>query len=194
MGKPGILSGLLALLVSLPAVAAEPGEGATSPFAGDIGNALWTLVIFALVVYVLGKFAWGPLLRGLQSRENFIRESLEKAQRQREEAEARLQEYEERLARARAEASAIVEEGRRDAEVLKRKIEEDARQEAQRILDRARREIDIATDTAVKELYSLAAGLATEIAARILRREINPQDHERLVSESLEELSRAAQN
>ncbi len=73
------------------------------------------------MLFVLGKFAWGPILSGLQARENFIRESLETAKRDRDEAEARLREYEERLATARAEATAIVDEGRRDAEVVKRR-------------------------------------------------------------------------
>jgi F-type H+-transporting ATPase subunit b len=182
----------LALTVPAAAFAAEHGEESPNLFAGDLGNAVWTLVIFAVVVLVLGKFAWGPVLKALQARESFILESLEKAKREREEAEARLREYEERLAQARTEATAIVEEGRRDADVLKTKILEEARGEAEKERERTRREIRIATDTATKELYTLAARLATDMAGRIVRKELTPQDHDRLIAESIAELSAAA--
>jgi F-type H+-transporting ATPase subunit b len=186
-------TGLLTLalgLAALPALAAEEAGGASNPFAGDIGNALWTLVIFGLVLFVLGKFAWGPILKGLQSREDFIRESLEKAERDRKEAEARLKEYMDKINAARTEATAIVDEGRRDAEAVKHRIEAEARAEAEKAVERGRHEIEIATQTAVKELYTTSAKLATELAGRILGREINPQDHERLIADAIAELGR----
>lgn len=189
--KTGLLT--LALgLAALPVMAAEAAEGkeAISPFAGDIGNALWTVVIFGLVLFVLGKFAWGPILKSLQSRESFIRESLEKAQSDRLEAEARLKEYLDKINASRAEATAIVDEGRRDAEAVKHRIEEDARQEAEKILARGKHEIELATATAVKELYATSAKLATELAGRILAREIKPEDHERLIAQAIDELGR----
>ncbi len=184
----------LTVLMTAPAFAAEHGGGEPNVFAGDIGNAIWTIVIFLLVVLVLGKYAWGPILKSLQAREDFIRESLEKAKRDRDQAEARLKEYESQIANARAEATAIVEEGRRDAEAVKRTIEETARAEAEKMVVRARTEIQIATDTAVKDLYTLSARLATGIAAKILEREISAQDHERLISESLASLDASARN
>jgi F-type H+-transporting ATPase subunit b len=192
-----VLTTLVSLAFAAPALAQEAEHaagGSPNLFAGDVGNAIWTLVIFGLVVLVLGKFAWGPILTTLQTRENFIREALERAKREREEAEARLREYEARLASARAEASAIVDEGRRDAEVVKRRIEEDARHEADKMIERAKREIQIATDTATKELYTLSAKLATQMAARVIGRELSPQDHERLISEAIEGLDGAGRN
>jgi F-type H+-transporting ATPase subunit b len=186
---------MVSLALAAPALAAEAehgGGGASNPFAGDFGNALWTLVIFGLVLFVLGKFAWGPILNTLQARETFIRESLETAKRDRDEAEARLREYEERLAQARAEATAIVEEGRRDAVVVKQRIEEDAQLEADKRLERAKREIQIATETATKELYLLSARLATDMAGKMIGRELTPQDHERLIAESLDGVNAAA--
>ena len=165
-----------------------------NPFAGDIGNALWTTVIFVVVVFVLGKFAWAPILTALQKREDFIRESLEQAKKDRDEAQRVLREYSDKIIAARTEATAIVEEGRRDADVLRRKIEEDAKGEAKAILERARREIQIATDTAVKDLYSLSAKLATDVAAKIIRKELNPRDHERLIEESIGELEAATRS
>jgi len=185
--------GLLTLTlgaIALPVLAAEEGGGSLSPFAGDIGNAFWTLLIFGLVLLVLGRYAWGPILKSLQSREAFIRESLEKAQADRLEAEARLKEYLDKINAARTEATAIVEEGRRDAEAVKQRIEADARAEAEKVVARGKHEIEIATQTAVKELYTTSAQLATDLAGRILGREIKPQDHEKLIAQAIEELGR----
>lgn len=161
-----------------------------NPFKGDVGNAIWTMVIFGAVVIVLGKFAWSPILTSLQKREDFIRDALQQAKQDRDEAEKRLAEYTQRINSARAEATAIVEEGRRDADALKRKLEEDAKAEAQAIMDRSRREISIATETATKQLYTLTAKLATEAASRIIRKELTAKDHERLISESVAELEK----
>ena len=153
---------LLAFLASATSTLASEGGGEQSTlFTGDLGNIIWSLITFFVVLGVLGKWAWGPILSALQQREEFIRKSLAQAKRDREDAEQQLKEYTEKLVAARAEATAIVDEGRRDAEVLKRKIEDDAKGEAQASLDRAKREIAIATDSAVKELYTISARLAT---------------------------------
>ena len=186
----------LCLLLTVPAFAAAPeGEGGGGNiFAGDIGNVLWTLVIFFLVLGVLRKYAWDPLLDSLKAREDFIRESLETAKKDRDEAEVRLRQYDEKLTEARAEATAIVEEGRRDAEVLRQRIEEEARAEAEKMVQRAKREIGIAKETAVKELYTLSGTLATTIASRIVARELTAEDHERLIDDSIAELGRQGPN
>ncbi len=188
------LAASVVFLSAVPALASGDEGGAPSPFAGDIGSALWTVVIFLLVVFVLGKFAWGPILSALQKREDFIRDSLESAKKDREQSEAKLREYTEQLTAARAEAKGIVDEGRRDAEVVQRKIEDGAKKEATALIERARREIQIATDTAVKDLYDLSGKLATDIASRIIRKELNAAEHERLIAESIDELSKVHRN
>ena len=182
------VSALLAAVAAVPALAegGEPG----GVFAGDLGNALWTLVIFGLVLFVLGRWAWKPILNGLQQREIFIRASLEQAKKDREDAEARLREYTEKLTAARAEATAIVDEARRDADAVRRQIEEQANEEAGRIIERSRREIALATEAAKKELFEVSAALAVDIAGKLLSREIKAGDHERLIRESLDDIDR----
>ncbi len=177
---------LSALAIAVPALAAEGGEAPPSLLAGDLGNSFWTILIFVLVLVVLGKYAWGPILKTLQARESFIHEALAKAKADRDAAEARLREYEERLATARAEATAIVEEGRRDAEAVKRKIEEEAKHASDQAIERAKREIQLATAAATKDLYQLSARLATDLAARVIGRELTPQDHDRLIAEAID--------
>ncbi len=178
----------------LAAPAFASGGGENNIFAGDFGNVLWTLLIFFLVLGVLGKYAWGPLLESLKAREDFIRESLESAKRDRDQSEVRLKEYDDKLTEARAEATAIVEEGRRDSEVLRQRIEEEARAEAERMIERAKREIGIAKETAVKELYTLSGSLATDIASRIVGRELKAEDHQRLIEESISDLEQLGPN
>lgn len=193
MKRRALPSLVLFLLLSAPgAWAAEGGE--SNLFAGDIGNAVWTLVIFILAIVVLGKFAWGPLLGGLQKREEFIRQSLNEAKADRESAEARLKEYEEKLSSAHAEAIRIIGEGKQTGDKLRAEIEAKARQEADRMVERARREIELAKSSAIKDLYATSTELATEIAARILQRELDPKDHERLIAESIKELGRLNEN
>ncbi|MCG8458257.1 MAG: F0F1 ATP synthase subunit B [Holophagales bacterium] len=189
-----LLSALVTCCLALPVWAAG-GEGKSDNniFAGDLGNILWTLITFGLVLFVLGKYVWGPLGAVIQKREDFIRESLEKAQNDREAAEARLAEYAERLADSRAEASAIVDQGRIDAEDNARRIIEQAKQEASKERDRALRDIGIARETAVKELYELSGKLAAEIAGRIVGRELDAAAHEKLISDTIDELTSKAE-
>ncbi len=190
--KTRLIAALLTLAAVAPIVAAEPEHGAEATdggpnlFAGDIGNMIWTLVVFGLVVFVLGKFAWKPILNGLQAREDFIRTSLEEAKADRDAAEEALAGIDDKLAEARAEASAVVEEGRRDAEVVRQKIEEDARKEADKMVARAKREIELATQTAVKEIYTKAETLAIEAASKVLEREIDAKDHQRMIEEAIQ--------
>ena len=186
------LTAVVLALFALPTFAAGEGGGGANIFGGDLGNVLWTLLTFCLVIFVLGKYAWGPLQDVVAKREEFIRDSLEQAKSDREAAEKRLAEYEERLAEARAEATALVEEGRRDAEATRVRLEQEAREEADKMVERAKREISIARETAVAELYEAAGHAATEIAGRIVGRELQAADHEKLISQAIEELSSQA--
>lgn len=167
------------------------GPASNNPIeSGTLANAVATVITFGLVVVILGKFVWPHVLKALKDRENFIRESLESAKRDRQEAEQRLQEYLDQIKNARQEATAIVEEGRRDSEVLRRKVQDEAKQEADAILVRAKREIGIARDTAVKDLYSLSGELATNLAGKILQKELDASTHERLIQESIEQIAK----
>lgn len=165
--------------------AGDHGEGEAGLFSGNIGNAVWTLVIFAALLYVLGKFAWGPILEGLQGREQFIRESLQQAKTERDEAHSLLEKYEEKLAEARGEVEEILDEARRDASAVRQREEQKAKEEAEKMLARAKREIDIATETAVKNLYAQASRLSVDVAQKILQRELKPEDHARLIDDAV---------
>ena len=186
-----IAPAVLVAVADVARAAEGHGEGGgDNLFAGDLGNAVWTILIFVLVLVVLGKFAWGPILKVLQQREDFIRDSLESARKDREEAERVLKEYSQKIEQSRQEATAIVDEGRRDAEEVRKRIHAEARSEAQAITDRAKKEIQMARDDAIKKLHDETVELATRIASKIVQKELSPADHERLLDESLAELSK----
>jgi len=158
--------------------------------SGDLGNVVWTLAIFIVLLVLLGSLAWKPILTALQNREKFITESIAAAKRERQESERLMREYAEKMNKAREEATAIVEEGRRDAEALRRKIHEDAKKESAEMISRAQREIKIAKDTAVADLYQQVVEVATNLAGRITRKQMNAADHRGLLDESLAELGK----
>ena len=181
---------------SVHAHEAKGGSGAAAHQAkgpailtGDLGNVFWTSIIFVVLLLVLGTTAWKPILGALQNREKFITESIAAAKRERMESERMMREYTDKMNKARDEATAIVEEGRRDAEVLRRKIHEDAKKEAAEMLARAQGEIKIAKDTAVAALYQQVVEVSTNLAGRIIRKELTPAGHRGLMDESLAELS-----
>jgi F-type H+-transporting ATPase subunit b len=177
------------VLVALPVEAAEPAAGGgLSPFAGNVGNAVWTLAIFLLVVGILGKFAWGPVLALLQQREEFIHRSLADAKRDRDEAEARLKEYAAKIQSARAEAGAIVEEARRDAEHLREDLRQRARSEAETMIKNAERQISLQTERAVQEIRREAVDLSVAIASKIIQRNLTKEDNQRLIDEALKQV------
>jgi len=181
-----LLTVLFLALVAVPVYAAE--DAPLSPFAGNLGNAVWTLGIFVIVVLVLGKFAWGPVLSLLQEREQFIHKSLSAAKHDRDEAEARLKEYAARLQTAQAEAVAIIEEARRDAERLREELRQRARNEADTMVKNAERQIQLETTRAVQQIRREAVDLSVMIASKLIQRNLTKEDNERLIEEALKQV------
>ncbi len=163
-------------------------EHKTDIFSGNLGNMIWTTIVFLIVVYVLGRYAWRPLTTALNEREQQIRGALEQARAEREQAEKVLAQYRAQIDQARREATAIVEEGRRDAEETRRRLQATAQKEADETLARAKREIQLASDAAIKELYDRTAELAVQVASGVIRKTLSPEDHRGLVTESLERM------
>jgi F-type H+-transporting ATPase subunit b len=182
----------IALLVftALPLTAgAQEHEAVTlSPFAGNLGNAIWTLGIFVIVVIVLGKFAWGPVLGLLQQREQFIHTALADAKRDRDAAEARLKEYSAKLQRAHAEAATILEETRRDAERLREEVRQRAKTEADKLIANAERQIQLQTGRALEQIRREAVDLSVMIASKIIQRNLTREDNERLIDDALKQV------
>ena len=182
------IAALAFTILSLPAAAQEHEVVALSPFAGDLGNAVWTLVIFVIVVILLGKFAWGPVLGLLRQREEFIHKALSDAKRDRDEAEARLKEHAAKLQSAQAEASRILDEARRDAERFREELRGRAKAEAETLVANAERQIQLETSRALQQIRTEAVDLSVAIASKLLQRNISKEDNERLIDEALRQI------
>ena len=185
-----VLFGALALVLGTPGLlyAAEENGNLLAP---RFDLVLWSLVVFVLLLIVLGKFAWGPMLHGLQRREQNIRSAIEEAQKTREEAQKLRVQFEQQLAKAHENVRDILDEGRRAAQQLTEEMTSKARADIQAEQERRRREIEMAKDQALQELWNQSAQLATLISAKAIRRQLNEEDHRRLVDEALAEVRQA---
>jgi F-type H+-transporting ATPase subunit b len=188
-----LLPFLFLLFAAVPLSAAEEGEP-LSPFAGNVGNAVWTLTIFVIVVVILGKFAWGPVLSLLKQREEFIHKSLTDAKKDRDEAEARLKDYAAKLQSSQAEAVAIVERARQDADRLRDELRQRATSEADTMIKNAEREIEAQTKQAVRQIRQEAVGLSVSIASKLLQRNVTTEDHDKLIADALKEIESASRS
>lgn len=152
------------------------------------GLIFWTIVTFALLLGILWKFAWNPILGALEAREEAIRKTIDDAERLQAEAETVLEEHRQRLAEARAEGNRVLDEARQAGETMKQDIMDKARQESERMMERARRQMELETEQAIQTIRSKAADLALEAAEKILERSLTDADHRRLADEAVAEL------
>jgi F-type H+-transporting ATPase subunit b len=187
---------LAAACMPLAAVAAGDGHAAhddigyvptpsTDPaeFRGDL--AIWSFAVFVLLAGLLAKFAWKPILEGLDKRERGIADTIAATRAANEEAKSMLASYERRLSEASEEVRGMLEEARRDAEATKQAIVAEARKAADDEQARAKREIGLATDDALSRIAERAGELAVDVAGKFLREKLSTDDHQRLVRDSV---------
>ncbi|MFQ5536217.1 MAG: F0F1 ATP synthase subunit B [Gemmatimonadota bacterium] len=192
MRASGILSTTGALLAAAPlALAAQGGEGGGGGGLFDInaGLSAWTIIVFAILVFLLGKFAWGPILAAVEAREKGIQAALDEAARRQAEAEELLQEHKAQLADGRRQAERLLAEGREAGERVRREMEEKARAEAQALIERARAEIQRERDAAVDTLRKEAVDLTLAATARLLRERLDDAKDRQLIERYLQEMT-----
>jgi F-type H+-transporting ATPase subunit b len=151
----------------------------------DPGLFVWTILTFLILVALLARFAWRPLLQALERRQATIAQSLEDAQRARQELERLQRESAKIMAQARAEAESILARSRSDAEALREELKQKARTEAAAIVKNAERQIQLETARAVQQIRHEAVDLSVAIASKILRRQVTREDNEALIQEAL---------
>jgi F-type H+-transporting ATPase subunit b len=200
MRRVWLLLGLGLLVVALcvaPAMANEPaGAGGEAKkeniFAGFIDLSLWTIVVFLVLMWVLKKWAWGPMLQALKDREVSISSAAEEAKQAKEEAARLRAELQAEITKVRAEAQAVRDEARRDGERLREEITSKAKAEMQAERDRLRKDMETARDQALQDLWAQTVQLSTMVASKAVKRQITIDDQHRLVDEALAELRGAA--
>jgi F-type H+-transporting ATPase subunit b len=161
------------------------GSGEPDPLSWDTDLAIWTFVVFLVLLLVLWKFAWGPISQALDKREANIAENIAAAKRAQEDAREMLAEYERKLAGAADQVREMLDEARRDAEHTKQEIIAEAKSAAQAEHERAMRDIRTAADTAVKDLSARSADLAIALAGKVISAKLTPEERSGLVQESL---------
>jgi F-type H+-transporting ATPase subunit b len=154
----------------------------------DPGLFLWTVITFLVLLLILWKAAWKPIIEALDARAEKVRGDIETAEKNRLEAERLLAQHKEMMDKAKDEASKIIAEGRSDAETLKNSLMEKANNEAKELIDRARREIFMAKDKALGELKAEVVTLSTEIASKIIAKNLKPEDQKVFVEEALKKI------
>jgi F-type H+-transporting ATPase subunit b len=154
----------------------------------DPGLFIWTILTFLVLLTLLAKFAWRPLLRALESRQETIRKSLDDAQKAREELERVQQESARIIGQARVEASSILSKMQADAARYGDELRQKARAEADRIVKNAEAQIEVKTAQALKEIRREAVDLSVLIASKLIQRNLTKEDNERLIQETLDQV------
>jgi F-type H+-transporting ATPase subunit b len=157
-----------------------------SEFRSDL--AIWTFVVFICLLGILLKFAWRPVMEGLEKREQSVAAMIEEAKQSSEKAAEQLRQYEARLTEASSEAQKILAQAQRDAEANKEEIVNEARTAAQRERQRAVADIEAAKNSALEEMTHRSVDLAMLMAGRIVQRQMNPEDQAKLIREALDQL------
>lgn len=193
--KAWLLAGVSLLAIVTPALAAEtdPVKTATA-IPEQLIVSLTTLVVFVLLVLVLAKTAWGPILRGLKSREDKIAGDIAAAEQNRLKSEALLKEYDAKIAAAEAEMRNMMVQATADAEKISVALKARTQQEIEELREKASREIEAERQRAIAEIHEEAVTLSTLLAEKILRRTITVDDQRALVKSTLEQIAKSRNN
>ena len=183
--SPASLAAAALAIASFP-VAAQAADGPANPLGLSADLAIFSAVVFLLLLGFLTVFAWKPIINGLERREQGIADDIETARRDREQAELRLREYEARLAKAETEIATLHAEAKRDLERMSERKQEEARAEAEALLRRAKSDIESAKRSALDELTERSVDMAIAIASRIARKEIRQEQHAALIRDALD--------
>lgn len=159
-----------------------------SPLAVDLRLTVWTLLTFAGLLLVLARYAFKPLRRILDEREGRIRESLAKAEKVREEADALLKKNEEQLDQARSETRRIISEGHKIVAEMRRESQQAAKKDADHIVTEARAEIERELKRGMEELKDTVADLSLRIARQVIKENLDEKRHRDVVEDFLRRL------
>ena len=169
-------------------LASESGGG--SLLEVNPGLIVWTLITFVLLLVLLKKMAWKPILTALDSRENEIKDSLERAEKAKEEAQKILDENKASLSKAEEESKKIIDQSRSYAEELKEQMLNDSKVQAQKIINDATAEIERKKESAFEELKNQIAEISVNAAEKIMKENIDSEKNKQLVAKYLDEISK----
>lgn len=174
--------------ITLAVIASEGGNGGLLDV--NPGLMIWTVITFIILVLILKKVAWKPILTALDKRENDIKESLAQAEKAKDEARKILEENQSNLAKAEEESKKIIEQSRAYAESLKEQMIKDSKDQAKKIVDEASSEIQRKKDAAFEELKGQIAEIAVNAAEKIIRDSLDAQKSKQVIDKYLNEVAK----
>ena len=172
---------------------ASGGGGSSDPLSFDAAKrdlALWSFAIFAILFFVLWKFAFGPIAVALDAREKSVADQIASAEQANAEAKAVLEEYKKKLSDAQDEVRQIIDTARKDAQRAADGIIEKAKEAARQENVRAVKEIETATAVALQQIAERSASLATNLAGKMIRAQVNPDNHREIIRRAVEDFSK----
>jgi F-type H+-transporting ATPase subunit b len=188
------MSAVLRIVVATAAVLAAPSMAAAAesgtPYPGDLGQAVATLLIFVALLVILGKYAWKPIVAQLQRREEDIASKIEDARKRRTEADELARDYSEKLENIGLKVDEMLAEGRKEIEKHRREILAATGAEARQTLQRAQDDIAAAGQAARRDLQAETARLAADLAEQFLAESLTTADQDRLFEQSAQQLAR----
>jgi F-type H+-transporting ATPase subunit b len=167
---------------------AKEESGGSFLVSPNLGLMIWTLLVFGITMYVLKRAAFPKIQEALDKRANAIRESIEQAEKTREEADKILAEYRARLKEAREQADDIVARARKAADSVKTQATEEGREKREELLAAARRDIEAETRRSLERIRKEVADLTILTTEKVARKSLSDQDHQRLIEEALSEV------
>jgi len=152
------------------------------------GLMIWTIVCFLVVLYVLKRFAFGPIQKTLDDRRERIRQAIDEADHAREEARSLLEEHRKLIGQAKSEAEEILAEARKVGDAQRERVREETEADRQRRLEETRRQIEQATQQALNQIRDEVGKLSVLAAEKITRKSLTDADQQRLIDEALAEI------
>ena len=149
------------------------------------GLLFWSVITFLLLLVVLKKVAWGPIISALESREDEIKSALNAAEKAREEAEKVSSDYEESMKEAQIKAQKIISDSKAAAEKVKADIEKAAEEKAESMLANDKEHINAEKENAIKDIRDIAIDLSIDIASKVIEKNIDSEENRRLVEEAM---------
>jgi F-type H+-transporting ATPase subunit b len=169
----------------MPVLASSSGSFLITP---NVGLMVWTLLLFGISLYVLAKLAFPRISAALDKRQRAIEESIDTAERTRAEAAALLADYRERLKESRQEAEGIIDRARKAAETHERDASEEAKTKREQMMEQTRRDIETETRRAIQDIRREVADLTVMATEKVTRKTLTDEDQRRLVEDALSEL------
>jgi F-type H+-transporting ATPase subunit b len=182
MAKTAILCAVVVTVLSCGVAWAEHSPEGETPdsglFSGTLGDSIWSIAAFVILLVVLGKFAWKPLLNGLNARQNHIEEQLKSAENSRVKAEHLLDDY-------KHQGLSLVQQATEQAQRYQQQMAEKTREETLAIRHRTHEEIESARATAIEDLWKQTGDIVMKVGSEVLGRTLTDRDNERLISEAV---------